>query len=425
MGITLLIFIILILMRIPISLVLGITSIIFLLVGGNTNLLISAPQQLFSGLESFGLLAVPLFMLAGELMNAGGITVRLINFAKSFIGHFRGGLAYVNVAANMFLASIIGSATAQIAMMSRVMVPYMEEGGYKRGFSLATTASAGMLGAIFPPSMLFIIYAVGSGQSVGKMFMAGIIPGVILGLGCFALIAYIGYKQKFPVSQKTPWKERVSITIKVIPAFFVPGIMIWGIVSGAFTPTESAAIACIIALIIGFFFYKDLKLKDIPEILVNTAVTTATVTLLISMANLFGWTLTFERIPHLIADSMVGITTNPVVFLLLVNIFLILLGMVFDGLAALVILVPIFAPILPMYGIDPIHFGVIMVLNLTIGLLTPPVGVGLFIASSIGGVKLEVILKAIWPFLIVSIFVLLLVTYASDLVLWLPNIMAE
>lgn len=425
MGIALIVFIILMLMRIPISLVLGITSIVFLLLGDNKDLLLSAPQQLFSGLESFGLLAIPLFMLAGELMNSGGITVRLINFAKAFIGHFRGGLAYVNVVANMFLASIIGSATAQIAMMSRVMVPYMEEGGYKKGFSLATTAAAGTLGPIIPPSMLFIIYAVGSGQSVGKMFMAGIVPGIILGLSFFGLIAYIGYRQQFPVSSKTPWKERMKITLKVLPAFFVPGIMIWGIVSGAFTPTESAAIACIIALIIGFFFYKELKIKDVPGILVNTAVTTATVTLLIAMANLFGWTLTFERIPHLIAEGMAELTTNPLVFLLLVNIFLILLGMVFDGLAALVILVPIFAPLLPIYEIDPIHFGVIMVLNLTIGILTPPVGVGLFIASSIGGVKFEEVIKSIWPFLIVAFIVLLLVTYLPDLVLWLPTLVGD
>lgn len=425
MGIALLVFFILLLMRVQIAIVLGIASVVFLLFSGNTDLLLSAPQQLFSGLESFSLLAIPLFMLAGELMNSGGLTKRLIDFAKALVGHFRGGLAYVNLTANMFLASIIGSASAQIAMMSRVMTPHMEAAGYKRGFSLANTASAGMLGPIIPPSMLFIIYAVGAQQSVGKMFMAGIIPGVVLFLGLFSVIAFIGYKQKFPVSEKASWKDRLDATLKVIPAFFVPGIMIWGIVTGVFTPTESAAIGCIIALIIGFVFYRELKIKDVPKILVNTAVTTSTVTLLISMANLFGWTLTFERVPHQIAQFMANLTDSPIVFLLLVNVFLILLGMFFDGIAALIILVPIFIPMLPMYDIDPIHFGVMMALNLTIGLLTPPVGAGLFIASSIGGAKFEEVLKAVYPFLIVSFIVLLLITYIPELSLWLPNRVGE
>ncbi|MBO8163500.1 MAG: TRAP transporter large permease [Brevibacillus sp.] len=422
MTTALLIFIVLILIRVPISLVLGITSIAYILLSANSGLLITVPQRLYSGLESYGLLAIPLFMLAGELMNSGGITTRLIQFAKSFVGHFRGGLAYVNIVANMFLAAIIGSATAQIAMMSRVMVPAMEREGYKREFGAATTAAAGLLGPIIPPSMLFIIYSVGSGASVGKMFLAGIIPGLIIGLSFVILVAYIGYKQSLPKSERVPFKDKLESTFKVLPALLVPGIMIWGILSGVFTPTESAAIANMIGLIVGFFFYKELKLKDIPGIILNTAVTTATVTLLVAMANLFGWVLAFERIPQLIAEWMVNLTTNPYVFLLLVNMFLLLIGMAFDGIAALIILVPIFMPLLPHFGIDPIHFGVIVCLNLTIGLLTPPVGAGLFISSAIGNVKLEALLKSIWPFLIASMAVLLLITYIPDLALWIPNL---
>ncbi|USG64340.1 TRAP transporter large permease [Brevibacillus ruminantium] len=421
MAVALLIFIALILIRVPISLVLGITSISYILMGGNLTLLTTAPQRLYSGLESYGLLAIPLFMLAGELMNSGGITTRLVQFAKGFVGHFRGGLTYVNVVANMFLAAIIGSATAQIAMMSRVMVPSMEKEGYKREFAAATTAAAGLLGPIIPPSMMFIIYSVGSGASIGKMFLAGIVPGLILGLSFIVLIAIIGYRQSLPKSEKMSAKDRLNATVRVLPALLVPGIMIWGILSGVFTPTESAAIANLIALIVGFFFYRELSFKQIPGIILNTAITTATVTLLVAMANLFGWVLAFERIPQLIAESMVQLTSSPFMFLLLVNLFLLLVGMAFDGIAALIILVPIFTPILPQFGIDPIHFGVIICLNLTIGLLTPPVGAGLFIASSIANVKLEQLLKAIWPYLLASLITLLLVTYLPDLVMWIPR----
>ncbi|MDQ0253299.1 tripartite ATP-independent transporter DctM subunit [Evansella vedderi] len=421
MLIALLIFILLLLLKVPIAFVLGITSIIYIVFFGNIGLLATAPQRLYSGIESYGLLAIPLFMLAGELMNSGGITRRLITFSKAVIGHYRGGLAYVNVVANMFLASIIGSATAQIAMMSRVMVPSMEKEGYDRAFSASTTASAALLGPIIPPSMLFIIYSVTASQSIGTMFLAGIIPGVLLMLGFVGLIAFIGYKQNLPVSKKESFKNVMISFFQVLPALLVPAIIIIGILGGIFTPTESAAIACFIALVVGAI-YRELKFKDIPNILVNTTLSTATVTLLIAMANLFGWVLTFEQIPQALAQWMTSLTESPIIFLLLITIFLLIVGTVMDGIAALIILVPIFMPLLPLYGIDPIHFGVIICINLTIGLLTPPVGAGLFIASSIGDVKFEKLSKAILPFLVVSIIVLLLLTFIPDLVLWIPSL---
>ncbi|MBD8003728.1 TRAP transporter large permease [Bacillus norwichensis] len=423
MTIALLIFIVLLLLQVPIAFVLGITTIAYILLAGNIELMATAPQRLYSGLESYGLLAIPLFMLAGELMNSGGITKRLINFSKSLVGHFRGGLAYVNVIANMLLASIIGSATAQIAMMSRTMVPSMEKEGYSREFSAATTASAGLLGPIIPPSMLFIIYGVQSGASIGDMFMAGVFPGVLLAITFIILIGYTGSKQKWPTQRRALFSEIISSLIKVIPALLVPVIIVVGILSGAFTPTESAAIACVVALVVGFFFYRELKVKNLPSIFVNTAVTTATITMLIAMANLFGWMLSFERVPQNIATWMVSLTESPLLFLLIVNIFLLIVGMFMDGIAALIILVPIFAPLIANYGIDPIHFGVIICINLTIGLLTPPVGAGLYIASSLGQVKLERLITAIWPFLIASLIALLIITYWPSLTLWLPSSM--
>ncbi|KIL37366.1 C4-dicarboxylate ABC transporter permease [Cohnella kolymensis] len=414
-------FVVLLFLQIPIPLILGITTIIYIFVSHNMDLLPTAPQRLYSGLENFGLLAIPLFMLAGELMNSSGLTTRLIRFAKVFVGHFRGGLAYVNVVANMFLAAILGSAIAQTAVMSKVMVPAMEEEGYKREFAAATTASAALLGPIIPPSMLFVIYAVGSGTSVGRMFLAGIMPGLLLAGALMGLIAYLGYKHNFPRSKKESFRTRATVFVQVLPALSVPVIIIGGITSGVFTATESAAIACAIAAIAGFFIYKELKISYFPKILVNTAISTAAVTLLIAMATLFGWVLTFEQIPQHIVEWMASITDSPWVFLLLINIFLLINGIWMDELATLVILLPIFMPLVDKFGIDPVHFGIIVCINSTIGLLTPPVGAGLFIASSVGKVKLETLIKEIWPFVAVSIVVLMIITYWPQFVLWIPN----
>lgn len=423
MTFALIAFLLLLLLKIPIAFVLGITTVLYIILSGSMDLLATAPQRLYSGLESHGLLAIPLFMLAGELMNSGGITKRLIDFSRTLVGHFKGGLAYVNVIANMLLASIIGSATAQIAMMSRTMVPAMEKEGYSREFSAATTASAGLLGPIIPPSMLFIIYGVSSGTSIGDMFLAGILPGVFLTITFIILIGYIGRKEQWPTRERARFSEFSRAFFRVIPALLVPTIIIAGILSGAFTPTESAAIACIVALVVGFFFYRELEVRSLPAIFINTAVTTATITLLIAMANLFGWLLSFEKIPQNIAMWMVQLTENPLMFLLIVNIFLLLVGMFMDGIAALIILVPIFAPLIANYGIDPVHFGVIICINLTIGLLTPPIGAGIYIASSLGNVRLENLIRALVPFLIVSFVALLIITYWPTLTLWLPEIM--
>lgn len=421
MTLTLIIFALLLVVRVPIAIVLGIAGVVLLIVSGNTTMLLNAPQRLFSSLESYGLLAIPLFMLAGEIMNTGGITKRLIDFAQKFVGHFRGGLAYVNIIANTFLAAIIGSAAAQIAMMSKIMVPAMEKEGYKREFGAATTAAAGMLGPIIPPSMLFIIYGATSSTSIGDMFLAGIIPGILISIAFILLVAYIGYKQSFPSKPKASWRERGKSSLQILPALLVPGVLIWGIVTGVFTPTESAGIACIIALVVSFVFYKDMNIKELPGIMVNTAISTAIVTLLIAMASVFGWAMTFERVPQTIAEWMTTIASSPMMFLILVNILLLLLGMFIEGIALIIILTPIFVPILPAFDIDPIHFGVLICLNVTIGILTPPVGSGLFLATSLGKVSIESFVKAIWPFVVVSVFVLLLITFIPELTLWMPS----
>ena len=423
MLLVILAFVVFLLMGIPIALVLGMTTVVYFLVTGNTMLLESTPQRLYSGMENFGLLAIPLFMLTGELMNSGGITNKLVVFARVLVGHVRGGLAYVTVIANMFLASILGSANAQAAMMSKVMVPEMEKEGYTREFSSALTLASSIVAPIIPPSMIFIIYGTLSGTSIGGLFMAGIIPGTIFGIGFIGLIAYLGYKHNFPRSERASFGLIWNSFVKVLPAILVPFVIIAGILSGAFTATESAAVASVIAFVVGMFFYRELKWKSLPKILINTVIGTATVTFLIAMANLFGWLIAFEQIPQMIANSMLSISDNPFVFLLLVNIFLLIIGTLLDGIAALIILVPVFMPLVSGFQIDPIHFGVIICINLTIGLLTPPVGTGLFIVSSIAEVRFESLIKAVTPMLLLGIGMLLIVTYWEQTTLFIPRLL--
>ncbi|WP_078429844.1 TRAP transporter large permease [Alkalihalobacterium alkalinitrilicum] len=414
-------FFILLFLGVPIAFVLGISSIIYIVTTGNVGILNSLPQRMFNGVQNFGLLAIPMFVLVGELMNSGGITKRLINFASVTIGSIRGGLAYVNVAANMFLASIVGSANAQTAIMSRTIVPEMEKKGYSRDFSSALTAASSIVGPLIPPSMPFIIYGVVAGQSIGSLFIAGIIPGLLFALAFSILIYFISIKRDFPKEERAGYGTILKTFGSVIPALSIPILVIWGILAGVFTPTESAAFAVLIALISGMFIYKELKIKDLPKILINTVLTSATVTFLVATSNIFGWVLTFEQVPQMIASAILGFAESPLVFLLLVNVILLVVGMFIDGLAALILLVPILLPIALQYGIDPIHFGLIMVINLTLGLMTPPVGTVLFITSSLADVKYEKLLKALVPFLVVSFIVLLIITYFPQISMFLIN----
>ena len=416
-------FVVLLLLGVPIAYVLGITTLIYIFSIDNLVLLLSAPQRMFTGVQNFGLLAIPLFVLVGELMNQGGITSRLIQLAKVFLGHFRGGLAYVNVVANMFLASIMGSANAQTAMMSKVMVPAMEKEGYDKNFSSALTVSSALMGPIIPPSMVFIIYAVTAQVSVGSMFLAGILPGILLGLAFVLLIYYYSLKKDFPKSDRSNFKEMIKSFFSVIPALLIPLVIIVGILSGVFTATESAAVATLIALIVGKFFYKELKFKELPNMLITTAVNSSIVTFIIAMATIFGYILTLERIPQVIASALIGISENPIIFLLLVNVLLLFIGMIIEGLAAIIILVPVLLPVAVAYGIDPVQFGIIICINLTIGLVTPPVGTALVIASSIANIKMEKLAVTLVPFIIAAIIVLFLITYIPHITLWIPGLL--
>ncbi|RLK00708.1 TRAP transporter large permease [Ruegeria conchae] len=404
------------LLSVPVAIVLAITAIWYIWESGNTVLYDSFAQKMFGGLENYGLLAIPLFMLTGELMNEGGMTRRLVALARVFVGGFRGGLAYINLLANMFMAAIIGSATAQIAVMSRAMVPAMEEEGYDKGFAAATTAAGGLLAPVIPPSMMFVIFGVLAQIPIGDMFIAGIIPGLLLA-GAFALvITLIGWSQQFP---KGVWMSRgdaMRALIAALPALLIPVSIIGGILFGIATPTESAAIASLIAFLVGWLIYGDLKPQNLGEMFKRTASNASMILFMIAAASVFGWVIIYEEIPQHLAGLITSITSDPFLFLLIVNLALLLVGMVIDGIAAIILITPILLPIATgSYDISPYQFGVVVCLNLVLGLLTPPVGIGLYIASTMSGTSPGAILKSLWPFLIAVATVLILLSYAPIL----------
>ena len=401
---------------VPVAIVLIITSIWYIWESGNTVLYDSFVQKMFAGLENYGLLAVPLFMLTGELMNEGGMTKRLINMARVFVGGFRGGLAYINLLANMFMAAIIGSATAQIAVMSRAMVPAMEEEGYDRGFAAATTAAGGLLAPVIPPSMMFVIFGVLAQVPIGDMFIAGIIPGLLLSLAFVLVITLIGWSQQFPKGTWMPLRDAKHALIGALPALLIPVAIIGGILFGVTTPTESAAIASLIAFLVGWLVYKELKPNQLGEMFKRTAVNASMIIFMISAASVFGWVIIYEEVPQRLAGLITAITSDPFMFLLIVNATLLLVGMVIDGIAAIILITPILLPIATgNYDISPYQFGVVICLNLVLGLLTPPVGIGLYIASSMSETPPGAILRALWPFLLAVAAILILLSYFPSL----------
>ncbi|MCY4313619.1 MAG: TRAP transporter large permease [Gammaproteobacteria bacterium] len=411
-----LIFCLLLFGTVPIAIVLALSAIVYIAESGNLILFDSFAQQMFSGLENYGLLAIPLFMLTGELMNAGGITERLIRVARVFVGGFRGGLAWINIVSNMFMAAIIGSAVSQIAIMSRAMVPAMAEEGYDPGFAAATTAAGGLLAPVIPPTMLFIIYGVLAQIPIGDMFLAGIIPGVMMFLGFAAVITILGWTSPFPRKDWMSARESVKALIESLPAVLIPASIIVAILFGVATPTESAAIASVIAFLLGKFVYRHLKASDLRTVFVRTARNSALVIFMIATANVFGWVIIYEAIPQKLAALITVITADPFMFLLIVNGVLLLVGMLIDGIAAIILVTPILLPIaMGSYGISPYQFGVVISINLILGLLTPPVGVGLYIASAMSEVKPVRIFKALWPFLLATLIVLLLLSRFPDL----------
>lgn len=412
----------LLILNVPVAVAIGTASLISVLYSGDLNLIYIA-QNLVTSVDSFPIMAIPFFVLAGELMGGGGISKRLLDVANVFFGRMSGGLAIVTVVVCMFFAAISGSGPATVAAVGGMVIPTMLKNGYDRRFTLALIAAAGSIGVIIPPSIPMVIYSVSTNQSISKLFLAGFVPGILMGLVLIAWSYYYSKKMKYS-GDDTPFsvKRALSVAWDAKWALICPVIILGGIYGGIFTPTEAAAVAAVYGFVIGVFVYKELNIRDSFEVIRNACVTTATIVIVIGCASVFTKVLAVARIPILVADAITGITSNQILILILINLVLLFVGCFMDTLCAIMVLAPIFLPIAVKIGVDPIHFGIIMVVNLAIGFVTPPLGINLFVASRIGKAPLDEVIKGIIPFIVIMIGVLLIITYIPAVSLILPNL---
>ena len=412
-------FVFFLLIGVPIAFVLGLTPLMAMMTQGETPLILAA-QRIFTGIDSPILMAVPFFILAGNIMSASSMTGRLVAFCNILVGWLRGGLAYVNVVISMIFAGITGAAVADTSAVGSILIPAMKKEGYDTDFAAAVTATSSTIGPIIPPSIPFIIYGVLAEVSIASLFLAGFVPGVLLGLFQMGVVGYYSRKRQYPKGRLPSLKEALKGVGDAVLVLMLPIIILGGILSGIFTPTESACIASFYALFISFFVYRDIRVRDLPRILINTGATSSLVMLVISMASIFSWLLAVEEVPQLVTEIVLKATANKYLILLFLNAILLIVGTFMETGASLIILTPVLLPLMVQIGVDPLHFGVILVLNLVIGLTTPPVGVCLFIACSIGRTSLERLSRAILPFLLASIVVLLICTYWESLIMAIP-----
>jgi tripartite ATP-independent transporter DctM subunit len=380
-------------------------------------------RNVYNGMDSFPLMAIPFFMLACELMNRGGITIRLVNFSQALMGHLRGGLAHVNVMSSMLFAGLSGSAVADTSALGSMLIPAMEKNGYSRKFAAAITAASSVIGPIIPPSGIMIIYAYVMGESVAALFLAGIVPGIMVGVGLMLVTAWMAKRSDFPpATQRATWPERGQASLKAFFPLLTPVIILGGILGGAFTPTEASAVAAFYALIVSLFLLKSMTLRDLPGVLTRAAMTSSVVLLLVGAAMAFKTVVSLSHAPEALAGFILSLSENPLVLLFLINLLLFVVGMFLDAGPAIIILGPILAPIFVGLDIHPVHFAIIMSVNLTVGLATPPMGLVLFVASAVSGERVETIAKAILPFLAVEIAVIFLITFFPAVSLTVPRL---
>jgi len=412
----------LLIINVPIGICLGLATMIVMMFVDGAPPIVLLTRSVVTGADSFPLIAVPLFVLAGDLMQHGGMSRRLVAFAYALVGHIRGGLAYVNVLASVFFAAISGSSPATVAAIGSNLIPEMEKVGYKRPFSSALTASSGMIGVMIPPSIPFIIYGVTAEVSIGKLFLAGVVPGILFAV-MFMTIARFLLRNEEAIVNSEDRSTRPGITDtfrESIWALIVPIIILGGIYGGVFTPTEAAAVAVVYAMFIGLFVYRDISFADLPGVFAGSALTSGTILILVIMATAFGRLITLEQVPADLATWLTNFSDNPIIVLLLINLVLLMIGMFMETISSIIIMTPILLPVALALGIDPILFGVIMTVNLAIGFCTPPLGVNLFVASSISGVSIERLTGAIMPFFVGMIVLLLAITYIPAISLTLP-----
>lgn len=407
---------------VPIAFSLGVATIVGMIITDAPMLVLV--QKLWTSIDSFAIVAVPLFILAGALMSYGGISRRLVDFAQALVGHMTSGLAMVAVIGCMFFAAVSGSAIADAAAIGGILIPMMISQGYHPRFTTSLVASAGTIGPIIPPSIPMVLYGVMTTTSIAKLFAGGFIPGVLMGGSLMVYAYYLGKKRGYRGREKRATVgELVRGFFSALLALIMPIIIIGGIIGGVFTATESGVIAVMYALILGLFVYRELNVRDLPKILYETGITTGTILFILGTASLFTWLLTIQQIPQQLTAMILEMNPDKVMVLLLVNVILLIAGTMIDTISALIIFTPLFLPIVKSVGVDPIHFGVIMAVNLTIGMVTPPVGVVLFVTSAIGKVSIREMWPDLWPMIVVLVAVLGLITYVDGLVMWLPNML--
>jgi len=408
----------------PVFVSLGLASAFYLLM--NKMPLYIVAQRMFGALDSFILLAVPFYIMAGEVMNVGGITRRLFRFVESGLGFIPGALGHANVVANMIMSGMSGSAVADIGGLGKVEIEAMTKSGYDLKFSAGLSAAAAIMGPIIPPSIPFVVYSAVTGASLGALFAAGFLPGFMIGIALMITVLIVSLKRHYP---RKRWEGMASIMemgwsfLDAAPALLAPGIILGGIFSGLFTPTEGSVVASAYALILSWWVYRDIRLGDIPRIALMTLKNTCVVFLIFCTSSLFSWILTMERIPETMAQGLLSVSKDPLVVLMLINGFLLIVGMFVETLAAMIILVPFFFPAIVALGIHPVHFGLIVTLNLMIGILTPPFGTGLFMLQEVGRMTFEDATRACLPFIFPLLVVLLLITLFPEIVLYVPRVM--
>ncbi len=408
--------------RVPIFISLGLSAIVLWVYEYGSLEPAIFLQRMFAGVNSFTLMAIPFFMLCGELMNTGGLSKRLVDFARDVIGWVRGGLGFTVILASMFIAAILGSASASAAIIGTVMIPEMLSSGYKKDFSSALVASAGAIGPIIPPSIPLIVYGVIAQVSVTKLFIGGYVPGILMGLA-FMIYTFFHAKKYNYVLGKVPTLSQVFKSfIHAIPTLILPIIIMGGIIGGVFTPTEAGVVGVAYAVIVGVVFYKEIKIKDIPRLLLNSAANTAMVIMVISTASLLSWVLTLEQMPQTVTSMMLSITENKYLFLILVNLLLVVMGMFLDSVSGITIIAPVLLPAALALGIDPVFFGVMLAVNFSIGAITPPVGLNLYVTAGIAKIDLVSLSRAVIPFCILVFLVIMVMVFFPEIVTILPNL---
>jgi len=415
-------FFLLLLAGMPVVFAMGLASAAFLvLIGGGIPLTV-IPHQMVAGIDNFPLLAIPFFFLAGELMNAAGITQRLVAFATAVVGHIRGGLAYVVIVTNVIMAGFSGTALADASATGSVLIPAMKRQGYHADFSAAITAAAATIGPIIPPSIPMIIYAVVAEVSVGSLFLAGVIPGLLMGAYLFAVVYIISRRRGYPVQLRSTWRELLGATRRASWALMAPVIILGGIVTGVVAPTEAGVLAVIYSFVVGFGVHRELKVRDLPGVFCRTAVGTAVIMIIVGASGVMGWLVANMRIGEVVVSGVTAITQNPWMILFLMNLFFLIVGCLMDPLAGMLIFIPVIMIMIKHVHIDPVHFGLVVVLNLMIGLLTPPVGYLLFMSAEMAEVSIDAVIREVTPLLIALLAVLVISTYWPGMVMFIPNL---